>query len=160
MTTSEIAAALGLSVSGARKAAAAAVAAGALNRDGLFLYRNGDWCPPSRRLVAIELKLAYWRKALEQAQTYLRWADTTWVVMGRTAPDSLVEAAGAIGVGVALLDDRKLNILAKPERQAHDPFNTARLLAGEQAFAQAIVSAPAMRGSSRELRGLRAALAS
>lgn len=140
-TTAELAAAIGMSVSGARKAAALAVAYGALVRDGLVLSRNPDWMPPAKRLVAVELKLTDWRKALRQATTYCSWADQSWVVMARSISVGLRDAAAEVGVGVALLDGDVLRVVGRPARQRHNRFATARLLAGEQALAQLLVGA-------------------
>ena len=142
LTTAELAAVIEMSISGARKAAALAVAYGALVRDGLVLSRNPDWMPPAKRLVAVELKLDNWQKALRQATTYSSWADQTWVVMARSVSVGLRHGAAEAGVGAALLDGDVLRVVARPTRQRHSRFATARLLAGEQAFAQLLASAP------------------
>jgi hypothetical protein len=135
-TTSELSSLTGLSVSAVRKATALAVAHGALERNGRVLQRKRQWSSPVRRMVAVELKLSDWRKALYQAMSYSHWADEAWVVMGRSVSADLRDAAVNAGVGVALLDGEAMIVVAKPTRRRHGDFDVSRLLAGEQALAQ------------------------
>lgn len=148
LSTREIAARIGMSLSTVQKAVAQAISCGALRRDSGLVSRNPDWHSPARRLVAIELKLTDWRKALRQAEHYSKWADEAWVVMAREITSRMTAAALEAGVGLARLRLDRLQIVATPARRKHERFASSRLLAAEQALAQSISVSRTMSSTS------------
>jgi hypothetical protein len=136
-TNRELAAALTVSDSTARRATALAVAAGALVRDGNAFVTHPDWRPAARRLVALELKLRDWPHGLAQAVRYRDWADTSWLVLGATDGPNALEDARAAGIGLARLGtDGSARVFLKPRRQSGFD-GRVRAWIGEQALLQA-----------------------
>lgn len=155
-TTAELAVLTGLSQSSVCKAVARAIAAGALRREGRFLKREREWRPVARRLVAVELKLTDWWKALKQAESYARWADASWVVMGGTITEELYGRCEAGGLGLGRLSRESFDVLLRPRTHKIEAFNTARLLASEQAlaaYARALPTPASTRGRDAALPG-------
>lgn len=135
-TSKELAEALGVSVSHTRSAIAKAVAQGALKREGTLIFPTSTWLPAATRLVAVELKLRGWRKALRQATSYDKWADEAWIVMGSSVSNELKEVCESQGIGLATLDLHHFHVLVKPVPRKPSAWHTIRLLAGEQILRQ------------------------
>ena len=87
---------------------------------GLIL--PGSWQPVARRLVAVELKLKNWRRALRQADNAALSADAAWVVLDATKAGPAKRSLAAFqarGVGLALLEpDGRLQPLLRPALRA------------------------------------------
>jgi hypothetical protein len=79
------------------------------------------WLPDS--LVAVETKLAYWREALEQAASYRRAADWSYVALPRPVAEKLGRDAGEFrsrGVGLlAASEETGVSTVIRARRQAH-----------------------------------------
>ncbi len=140
LSTAEIALAVGLSSSGARRSLATATASGALRRDGRYFALNPDWKPAVTRLVAIELKLRDWRKGLVQAARYRRWADASWLILGRTAVEQAEPNARQAGIGLARLGRDGAWTRAQAAKRARPPYGVERRWAEEQVLAQALLA--------------------
>jgi len=136
-TATEVAGAVGLSTSGARRSLAVAVASGAVLRDGRHFTVNPAWRPALTRLVAVELKLRDWQKGLVQAQRYRRWADASWLILGAA---SLAPAAAApeAGVGLARLGRDGAWAKLRTAKRVRPTYALERRWAEEQVLAQAL----------------------
>lgn len=140
LTTQELADACHVTPSGMRRAQAVALEANAMIRQARGQYScHPAWGPVGARLVAVELKLNNWRAAFQQAQAYSRWANATWIVLGRTPPAEAKREAERDGLGLAVLEtDGKIKRLSRPRvvRRPHSAW--AALWASEQSIARAI----------------------
>ena len=83
-----------------------------LAEQGLLAEENGVWQTALApidvfpALVAVELKLRDWRRAIAQAARYRAFARTTFIAMPeRRLPDAALEAAAARGVGVLAIGE-------------------------------------------------------
>lgn len=140
LTTRELADACHVTPSGIRRAQAVAIEANAMIRQARGRYScHPAWGPVGARLVAVELKLDNWRAAFQQAQAYSRWANATWVVIGRTPPVEAKREAEQDGFGLAVLGtDGKIKRLSRPRAVRRPRSAWAALWASEQAIARAI----------------------
>lgn len=94
-------------------------------------------------ITAIELKLSRWREALDQALTYLRFADRSYVVLDadRASPnEEMLNAFQASGVGLLALGSSDLNELV-PAR-ALRCVSAQRVLAAQKLCASIAGSGP------------------
>ena len=150
-TTSELAAICRVSPSGVRRAISIAVDHGALVRQGRSHFRtHSAWAPATARLVAIELKLDDWSSALQQAYAYSLWANVAWVVLASATRADILAAAGADGVGGALLTaDGELRRLVRPTPRRRPALPFASIWAGEQVVARALSAGFSLRAASR-----------
>lgn len=92
--------------------------------DHLGLVRcRGEYCTarplasifPIRQIVAIEAKISDWRTGLEQAESNLWFASVSYLLVPkRKSPESLVKAASTKGVGLLILDGRRVRRLVQP----------------------------------------------
>ena len=130
-----------------RRAITNAIEAGALveARKGAFATQAA-WKPAMRRTVAVELKLADWKRALRQASLYRDWAGAAWVLLATAPTEAAGPAATALGVGLAVLQcDGGLQIIAKPKpRRLKSDW--ASVWAGEQILFQAVAAAASQVG--------------
>jgi hypothetical protein len=138
LSTRELAARCHVSPSGMRRAIVSALNANALveDRPGTFVAHLA-WKPAAARVVAVELKLASWRRALSQAELYRSWSNASWVILsGRASAQARTSAAEA-GVGLATLRDTGvLDLITRPAvRRLRAEW--ASVWAGEQMLAQA-----------------------
>lgn len=140
MSTQELALACHVTPSGIRRALAVADEAGAILRQGRGRYATHPaWSPIGARLVAVELKLDNWRAAFTQAEAYARWANATWVVLGRRPQSAAVTYAQREGIGLAVLaTDGNIKRLVRPRAVRKPALRWAALWASEQALARAI----------------------
>jgi hypothetical protein len=143
LTTRELADACHVTPSGIRRALALALEANAMIRLARGRYSSHPaWGHVGARLVAVELKLGNWQAAFQQAQAYSRWANATWVVLGRTPPAEAKLEADREGLGLAVLGtDGKIKRLSRPRAVRNPRSAWAALWASEQAIAQAIDAA-------------------
>jgi hypothetical protein len=140
-TVAELAAMLGFSESGIRRAVRRGYDIGALLAgEGRRHQTHEAWRAAARRLVAVELKRTDWRRAAQQAWAYQGWANTSWLVLGRRPTLTAVESLSVTGIGVAYLgeDDRLHRVLRPTSRRR--PTGLAGVWAGEQALMQAHAS--------------------
>lgn len=138
LTANEVAVAVGLSSSGARRSLTTATASGALLRDGRHFALNDDWRPATTRLVALELKLRDWQKGLLQATRYRRWADASWLILGALALGQAEPDSRQAGVGLARLGRDGGWMRAAPAKRARPTYGIERRWAEEQVLAQAL----------------------
>jgi len=145
----DVAAALGISESSARRALGEAAAAGAVVRDGARFRTRADFRPVVARAVAVELKLRDWPKALVQAERYRDFADAAWVVLGAAGARAAYAACVERGVGLASLDaDGAFRRVVAPRPRRPRRAEATALLVGEQLLAQA---ARAVRATSSDV---------
>lgn len=137
-TANEVALAVGLSSSGARRSLKTATAHGALLRDGRHVILNDHWRPAVTRLVALELKLRDWQKGLVQAARYRTWADASWLILGATALTHASRATREAGVGLARLSPSGAWANAHGAMRRRPGFALERRWAEEQVLAQAL----------------------
>ncbi len=135
----DLAATLGLTISGVRRAVKVAHDAGALDMTGGNRYRtNSAWSRCVRRLVAVELKRSDWQRAANQLWAYRQWASATWLVLGQRPPLKALEDLRETGAGLAYLDvNAEIRVVLRPKR-SRKIAGIASVWAGEQALAQAI----------------------
>lgn len=138
LTANEVAVAVGLSSSGARRSLTTATASGALLRDGRHFTLNHGWRPAMTRLVAVELKLRDWQKGLLQAARYRRWADASWLLLGATAVRQAEPNSRQAGVGLARLGRNGGWDKAAGPKRARPTYGVERRWAEEQVLAQAL----------------------
>lgn len=91
---------------------------------------TGRWSPGVAKIVAVELKLRAWQKALHQARWFSRFADLTWVVLdegGSTAVKDRVSVFTREGIGLAVASKAGgiTRVLARPRRSKADPWAAA-----------------------------------
>ena len=91
-----------------------------------------DWSPGS--LIAIEAKLADWKKGLAQAATHTRWADYSYVALpsdgplGRPGVRLQFETSG---IGAILVDgDSQVNLAVKSRRWTSRDYVRQRVALG------------------------------
>ena len=88
--------------------------------DGVRVRANA--LPTGAHVVAVEVKLTRWRKALRQASDYLRFANEAYValpasVIGRNA--TALAACADVGVGVIAVDEVNARVLLSAK--THSP---------------------------------------
>ncbi len=93
-----------------RKLLSDLVSAGLLNINGSYVrHRSLKTVFGLRRLVAIEVKISKWRKALEQAAANTWFASDSFILIPhRRDLKDVVKAANSIGVGVFCFDGNKV----------------------------------------------------
>lgn len=100
---------------------------------------TGMWLPAADRIIAVELKLAKWRDALNQADNFARSADEAWVVLDGARAAGALDATGEFaerGVGLAAITPSgALEILRRPPKTR--PVGWLRALIAERALAAA-----------------------
>jgi len=140
MSTQELADACHVTASGMRRALALAVEANAMIRHGRGRYAcHPAWAPVGARMVAVELKLDNWRAAFQQGIAYSRWANATWVVLGKAPPAEAQAEAAWEGLGLAVLNTNgRIKRLARPRPVRRPVVPWAALWASEQALARAM----------------------
>lgn len=120
LSVAELAQALGVSPSGARRAARVGCESGGLveTTDGVRRYQaHPAWRPIGRRMVAAELKRSDWRRAIHQTWAYQAWANAVWLVLGQRPPQDAPTQAVQAGIGLAYLgEDEDLNVVVRPAR--------------------------------------------
>jgi hypothetical protein len=149
-TTSDLAAMLGFSLSGVRRAVRVACDIGALWQEGARRHRTHPaWRPAARRLVAVELKRTDWRRAADQAWAYQGWANATWLVLGQCPTEAALGAMSSAGVGLGYLgEDRRVHVLTRP-RSRRGLTGVPSVWAGEQMVVRAIAAGL---GTARDVR--------
>lgn len=140
-SASALAAALGLTLSGVRRAVQVAHDSGALDVTGDNRYRaNPAWSRCVRRLVAVELKRSDWQRSAAQLWAYKEWASATWLVLGQRPPLTAVEVLRDTGAGLAYLDiNAEMRVVLRP-KTSRRIAGIASVWAGEQALSQAIAA--------------------
>lgn len=97
---------------------------------------TGAWSPLAARLIAVELKLDRWERALRQADNFALSTDSAWVVLDhhRTAgANGHRDRFDEVGVGFATVDRHgSLSIHARPRRRR--PVRWLRALIAERAW--------------------------
>jgi hypothetical protein len=112
--------------------------ADAVERDGNLWRLATPYPSPLAEAVAVELKLADWKKALGQAARYQSFADRSFVVVAEAHAGAAAASAGAfqlqnVGLG-ALSPCGAVTFFSRPRRRRPgDPI--ARFLAGERLWA-------------------------
>lgn len=138
-TTLELAATLGYSPSGARRAIRVGYEIGAITDAGRYRHRTHPaWRPAGRRIVAVELKRTDWRRAADQAWAYQAWANAAWLVLGQRPPQSALPALTESGIGLSYLgDDHRMHVVLRPRVRRYVSGH-ANVWASEQALAHAL----------------------
>lgn len=116
LSTSELAAQLGFSASGIRRAVRVGYEIGALAAEPRHRHRTHvAWRPAADRLIAVELKRTDWRRAVDQAWSYQTWANAAWLFLGRRPSAVALESLSRTGIGVAYLgDDHDVHVVVRP----------------------------------------------
>jgi hypothetical protein len=137
MTTRQLADLFHVSRSGARWAIRIAIGRGAMIDTGGLVRAHPDWRPAAQRLVAVELKLHDWRRALSQASTYQSWANAAWIVLARSPGPQAITAVREAGIGLGCLTDDRVRVLARPRnRERLRQGDWTSVWAGEQVLAE------------------------
>lgn len=79
------------------------------------------WFPPGCEVIAVEAKLARWREAIQQAVTYLAFANRSYVALPAQTIERSVDVARACvasGVGLVAVSASHARILIKAPRRA------------------------------------------
>jgi len=83
------------------------------------LQRANGWFPLQRKLVAVELKLARLREAIQQATRYQRYADESYVALPyhrATKPDCR-DAVSAHGLGLLGVQRASVTVIVSPKEE-------------------------------------------
>jgi hypothetical protein len=86
--------------------------------DGGYVVRRG-WFPTAAQVIAVEAKLYRWREAIEQATTYRRFANRSFVALPRTTiarTPRISEACRARGLGLIEVWPTGVRVLRAADR--------------------------------------------
>lgn len=153
LTVGELAETLRVTRSGIRRAVHVAADAGALLKTEDTWRAHPDWRPATKRIVAVELKLRDYRRALQQADAYLRWADAAWVVLARAPSPAAAAQARARGIGIAVLAPDGTVKTESRARGVRGTRDWSSIWAGEQVAARALAAGQCL--GSRPVRARR-----
>ena len=139
LTNVQLAAQLHLSRSAITMALRQCLERGAVRKLSGWRYQAlPQWQLGVRRMVAVELKLRAWQKALDQAFYYQRWANEVWIVLAKEVGRSAEAAITETGTGLAYLDgELRLKIRQLPQMRPLDAKDFAVWCAAEQVLRRA-----------------------